>query len=221
MHAEPRVERKAVVASPRRVALHRDQRVALLPRRTDGCDERGKAVAAREVAHRADQERREPLALAFPVDDRHGRRQDVRLRPVAVAEPRLEHVVHTGGQPVCGPRGNRAAVADDNVALLVPQHELQLRQLRAQAMPVPHRHLAVAHERGHRVLDLARARGEVGALGVGEHVQGGHSRPWPEDDLRRGREGAGPMRAGRRPRRCPGPSSVVPWPGCARGRARS
>ena len=66
---------------------------------------------------------------------------------------------------------------DDDVVLVVPQHELQLRQLGAQLVPVPEGHLAVAHERGHRVLDLAGARGEIRPLGIRERAHGATPRP--------------------------------------------
>ena len=77
------------------------------------------------------------------------------------------------GRPSAIARGNGARMADDGVALLVPEHELQLGQLGAQEVPVAQGDLAVAHERRHRVLDLARPRGEIGAFGVREGVDGG------------------------------------------------
>ena len=45
----------------------------------------------------------------------------------------------------------KADVADDGVALLVPEHELQLGQLGAQEVPVAQGDLPVPHERRHRV----------------------------------------------------------------------
>ncbi len=126
-----------------------------------------------EAAHRLDEMRREALALAAAVDHGDHRGEDVGLRPSTLPEPRLEHVVDSARQALCDTRGEGARMADDGVALLVPEHELQLGQLGAQEVPVAQRHLAVAHERRHRVLDLARPRSEVGAFGVGEGVDRG------------------------------------------------
>ena len=130
-------------------------------------------MLAGEAAHRLDELRRETLTLAAAVDHGDHRGEDVGLRPSALAEPRLEHVVDPTREPFGHPRGNGARMADDGVALLVPEHELQLGQLGAQEMPVAQRHLAVPHERRHRVLDLARPRREIGAFGVREGVDGG------------------------------------------------
>ena len=130
-------------------------------------------MRAGEAAHRLDELRRETLALAAAVDHGDHRREHVGLRPSALAEPRLEHVVDPARQALGHPRGNGPRMADDGVALLVPEHELQLGQLGAQEVPVAQGDLAVAHERRHRVLDLARARGEIGAFGVREGADGG------------------------------------------------
>jgi hypothetical protein len=88
-------------------------------------------MAPREVAHRADQNRRDSFPLPPAVDDRDERREDVRLRPGAATEPRFEQLVYSTRQRVRGTRRDRSAVADENVALVVPQHELRLRQLLA------------------------------------------------------------------------------------------
>jgi hypothetical protein len=64
---------------------------------------------------------------------------------------------------------------DDDVAIVVPEHELQIRQLMSKSAPVPERDFAVAEEGGERVLDLSRARGEVRPLGVRERAHDGRS----------------------------------------------
>lgn len=76
-----------------------------------------------------DEERRQSLPLPSPVDDSDERRQGVRLRPGAATEPRLEQVVDPARQRLRGAGRNRPGVADDGVALVVPQHELKLGQL--------------------------------------------------------------------------------------------
>src|SRR5437764_3019118 len=78
--------------------------------------------------------------------------------------------------------GQRAGVADEAVRLIVPEHQLQLRKLFAQLAPMAQERLAVAEVLGERVLDLAGARSEVGALRVREHPHGGHSTLAPTDD---------------------------------------
>src|SRR4029079_19521730 len=114
----PRIEREAVLPRPPGVTLHRDERVALLPRRPDGRDERRIPMLAGEAAHRLDEMRRETLTLAAAVDHGDHRGEDVGLRPSTLAEPCLEHVVDPTREPFGHPRGNGARMADDGVALL-------------------------------------------------------------------------------------------------------
>lgn len=64
-------------------------------------------------------------------------------------------------------------MGDDDVSLLVPDHELELRMLRAQEVPVFPGHLSVTEERREGVLDLARAGGEIRSLRVRERTHGG------------------------------------------------
>src|SRR4249919_1812494 len=59
----PGVEEKPVVAPPGCVALDRRERVAQLPARAHGRDQRTEAVRTRDVAHRLDAEAAQPSAL--------------------------------------------------------------------------------------------------------------------------------------------------------------
>ncbi len=199
MGSEPGVERKAVVARPPGVPLERDQRVAVLQGRPDGGDQRRKALAAGEVAHALDQHPGEPLAAAASAHHRDHGREHVRLRPRAVAEPGLEDVVDAARQPFGLACRHRARVADDEVLFLVPEDELEVRQLLAELPPVPDGDLAVAHELREGVLHLARPRREVRALRVREQAHDGHP---SEVSSRRGasagRRGSGRARTRRR-----------------------
>src|SRR6185437_11530605 len=79
VNAYPRVVRQAVVTSPPRVLLERDQRKALLPDRPYRRNERRKAVLARNATHALDHDGTQPFALASRVDDRHERGENVRV----------------------------------------------------------------------------------------------------------------------------------------------
>src|SRR4029079_14753069 len=77
VHPQPGIEGEAVVPRPPGVALHRYERVALLPRRAHRRDERRIAVLTGQAAHRLDEMGPETLALATAVDHGDHRGEDV------------------------------------------------------------------------------------------------------------------------------------------------
>jgi hypothetical protein len=166
--AHPRVEEEAVRAPPLRVALDRDERVALLPARAHRRDQRAETVAARDPEHRLERGRAEPTPLEAARDHDHERAEDVRA---ALVEAAGDGAVDAGGETLdravpahgdrAGPRENLAAVADEV--------ELEVGPLVVQPPPVAVEDVAVVVVLGQDVAcELPGGIGEIGALADGE-----------------------------------------------------
>lgn len=95
--------------------------------------------------------------MATPIHDRDQCREDVGLRRAARTEPGLEHVVDPARHALRLAGRERSRVADDRVALLVLQDQLQLWKLGAQLAPVLEQN-AIADELREAVLDFAPVR---------------------------------------------------------------
>ena len=103
MEPDPGVERQAVVARPRRVALDRRQRIALLVGRPDAGDDRGQAVGPGVRAHRLEDDPAVAVALAVGPDRDLQRAEGAgRLARLERRDAPQELVVPARGQVLVG-----------------------------------------------------------------------------------------------------------------------
>src|SRR6185503_14723983 len=85
VHAHPRIEEQAVGPPPLGVPLDLDERVALLPARANGRDERLEPVVTRDRGHPFDRRPAQTAALEIARDHDHERAEDIRTALVEAA----------------------------------------------------------------------------------------------------------------------------------------
>ena len=170
VEADPRVEGPPVAPCPRRVALDRRHRIAHLPRGAQRRDQAAEPAGRGDVGHAADHRPREPAALVTwrNLDRQRGERVRLASR-IEEVDCALHHLVNAVAQPFDGPvpaAGDRVAVRERDICLLVVEDELVVGEVVVEPRPVPAENVALL------VVDrpdaddlLVGPLPEVGALG--------------------------------------------------------
>ena len=139
VHADPRVERQAVLVRPARVALHRRERILALVRRAYRRDQCAQAVRARQVEHRADGDGAHALAAKACRHHRRERTEHVRGAARVVIGLRAAQDVRDARRQVLDrpvPDERHGVSRRDRRPHLVHDQQLPVRPCREQSRPV-------------------------------------------------------------------------------------